>query len=402
MNYIPQLNKSSCGMACLKMLLSIVHKDEGYLYLNEDESHGQYSYQDLVDIAQHYDVTLIGVKYDDKDDFRHFDKFPVILTVSGPNETTHALLVSQKKGNRVKIHDPAKGVYWLKLDKLLVLWDGTLLAVNNSHPHPYPYPIINAADKKWSAISALFQMLTATCVALATFFIKPEGNIVFPIIFIVLSVISEVTLRFILLKRMQRYDKYIRRFLPYVRRDNYYEFYYRAQEYKKSALGLSVNLIFSLLIVILIITISLINSINYIILVLSALIAAYLDIFSFTPFKTEIEKQVANQEDSLKDMDTVEGVEMQVKSMEVKSYRYAYMEFAKKGVVGFFLLSASIALCIVERSFTLANVIFFMCLSILLYQSLTPLFAYDSRLEQNLMNKARINNVVHLDEINGK
>ena len=38
MNFIPQLTSASCGMACLKMLLAIVHKDEGYLYLNEDEN----------------------------------------------------------------------------------------------------------------------------------------------------------------------------------------------------------------------------------------------------------------------------------------------------------------------------------------------------------------------------
>ena len=130
MYYIPQLSNSSCGMACLKMLLAIVHKDEGYLYLNEDENHGQYSYQDLVVEAQRYDVTLIGAKYDDKDDFRHFDNFPVILTVVNPNETVHALLISKRKGNRVKVHDPAKGIYWQKLSQLLPLWDGTLLAVN--------------------------------------------------------------------------------------------------------------------------------------------------------------------------------------------------------------------------------------------------------------------------------
>lgn len=402
MNYIPQLTRSSCGMACLKMLLAIVHKDEGYLYLHEDENHGQYSYQDLIEVAQRYDVTLLGAKVEFKDDLRHFDKFPMILTVLTPNETTHALLVSQRKGKYVKVHDPAKGVYWLKLDRLISIWDGTLLAVNTYETHPYPNQPISTKDKKWSAISAFFQIITAGCIAAATFFIKPEGQFVFPIIFMALALVSEISLRFILLKRMQRYDRYIRRFLPYVKRGDYYEFYIRAQLYKKSSLGLSVNFIFSMLIVLLIITISLINSINYIVLILASLLSAYLGTFSFDPLKNEIEKEVSNEEIELKTINDINEVEMKVKSMEVKGYRYAYLEFAKKAVVGCIMLLASVAVSIVERNFTLTSIIFYLCLAVLLYQSLTPIFGYDKRMEENLVTKARINNIVHLDEINRK
>lgn len=402
MYYIPQLSNSSCGMACLKMLLAIVHKDEGYLYLNEDENHGQYSYQDLVVEAQRYDVTLIGAKYDDKDDFRHFDNFPVILTVVNPNETVHALLISKRKGNRVKVHDPAKGIYWQKLSQLLPLWDGTLLAVNAFEKKPYPHNVIDTKDRKGTLVSAVFQTVTALLIGLATFFMKPDGGYLYPILFIAGSLVSEVLLRYILLKRMQRYDKYIRRFLPYVHKKDYFEFYKRSQEYKKCSLSMGLNLVFSVLIVILICTITLINSLNYLVLIIASLLGAYLDAFFFSPYKNAIGQEVLQEENELrttKDMDTVE---MKVKTMEVKSYRYAYLEFAKKGVVGFFMLAASVILCLIEKNFSLTNVIFYVCLSVLLYQSLAPIFGYDSRVEENLLCKARINNVVHLDEINSK
>ena len=402
MYYIPQLSNSSCGMACLKMLLAIVHKDEGYLYLNEDENHGQYSYQDLVVEAQRYDVTLIGAKYDDKDDFRHFDNFPVILTVVNPNETVHALLISKRKGNRVKVHDPAKGIYWQKLSQLLSLWDGTLLAVNAFEKKPYPHNVIDTKDRKGTLVSAVFQTVTALLIGFATFFMKPDGGYLYPILFIAGSLVSEVLLRYILLKRMQRYDRYIRRFLPYVHKKDYFEFYKRSQEYKKCSLSMGLNLVFSVLIVILICTITLINSLNYLVLIIASLLGAYLDAFFFSPYKNAIGQEVLQEENELrttKDMDTVE---MKVKTMEVKSYRYAYLEFAKKGVVGFFMLAASVILCLIEKNFSLTNVIFYVCLSVLLYQSLAPIFGYDSRVEENLLCKARINNVVHLDEINSK
>ena len=165
---------------------------------------------------------------------------------------------------------------------------------------------------------------------------------------------------------------------------------------------MGLNLVFSVLIVILICTITLINSLNYLVLIIASLLGAYLDAFFFSPYKNAIGQEVLQEENELrttKDMDTVE---MKVKTMEVKSYRYAYLEFAKKGVVGFFMLAASVILCLIEKNFSLTNVIFYVCLSVLLYQSLAPIFGYDSRVEENLLCKARINNVVHLDEINSK
>ena len=402
MYYIPQLSNSSCGMACLKMLLAIVQKDERYLYLSEEEEHGQYSYQDLLVIAERYDVTLFGAQINDKDDLRHFDKFPVILTVVGPNESTHAILISQRKGRKVKVHDPAKGIKWEKIDKIIPIWDGTLLAVNKFEKHPFPFNVIDSKDPKGTILSSILQTLTAVFIAVATFFIKPSGNIILPLIFGVLSFLCEILLRFSLLKRMQRFDKYLRRFLPYVRKDEYFEFYKRGQEYKKCSLSSGVNLLFSLLIVILIIAISIINSLDYLILIFAALIAAYLDVFFFSPFKNSLGKEIYQDECELRTTSDVEGVEMKVKTMEVKAYRYAYMEFAKKGVVTLFLVIASLALSVAEKSFSIPNIIFYTCLSLLLYQSLTPLFGYDSRLEENLLCKARVNNIVHQDEIDRK
>ena len=402
MYYIPQLSNSSCGMACLKMLLAIVQKDERYLYLSEEEEHGQYSYQDLLVIAERYDVTLFGAQINDKDDLRHFDKFPVILTVVGPNESTHAILISQRKGRKVKVHDPAKGIKWEKIDKIIPIWDGTLLAVNKFEKHPFPFNVIDSKDPKGTILSSILQTLTAVFITVATFFIKPSGNIVLPLIFGVLSFLCEILLRFSLLKRMQRFDKYLRRFLPYVRKDEYFEFYKRGQEYKKCSLSSGVNLLFSLLIVILIIAISIINSLDYLILIFAALIAAYLDVFFFSPFKNSLGKEIYQDECELRTTSDVEGVEMKVKTMEIKAYRYAYMEFAKKGVVTLFLVIASLALSVAEKSFSIPNIIFYTCLSLLLYQSLTPLFGYDSRLEENLLCKARVNNIVHQDEIDRK
>ena len=402
MYYIPQVTKSGCGFACLKMLLAMVHKDERYLYLKEDENHGDYSYLELTEIAQHYDVTLQGVKYPIKDDLRHLTRFPLILTVSGENGTPHAVLVSKRRGNRIKIHDPGKGVYWQKVSRFIKKWDATGLSVNQVKERPFISRVIDVSDTKGEIVSYTVQTLAAVCLALATFFIKPDGSFILPLIFLIASVACEIILRMFLLRRMQKCDKYLRRFLPYVRRKDYFEYYKRSQNYKCSALTMGLNFVFYLLVVILIVTISLINSTTFIVSIGAALLAALIDVFFFIPFKKSINKELEEQENELHYVKEVEDMEMKVKNIEVKSYRYAYLEYASKVVVGAFFLFASFFISIIDQTLALTNIVFYTCVSFLIYQYLVPLFSYDYKVNENMLAKVRINNLIHQnDEING-
>ena len=402
MYYIPQVTKSGCGFACVKMLLATAHKDERYLYLKEDENHGPYSYQELVAIAQRYDVTLIGVNFDDKGDLRHVTRFPLILTVLQENESPHAVLITKRKGKKVKIYDPDKGIYWQKVDRFIKRWDGTALSINQVQERPFTYRIIDVSDTKSEIVSYAMQTLAAVCLALATFFIKPNGSFILPLVFLIASVACEIILRLFLLKRMQRCDKYLRRFLPYVRRKDYFEYYRRSQNYKLSALTMGLNFVFYLLIVILIMFISLINSTTFIVSIGAALLAALIDVFFFSPFKKSLNKELEQQENELHDVKCEDEMEMKVKNIEVKSYRYAYLEYASKVVVGAFFLLASFLISIIDHTMALTNIVFYTCVSFLIYQYLVPLLSYDYKVNDYMIAKARINNLIHQnDEING-
>ena len=401
MYYIPQVTKSGCGFACLKMLLAIAHNDERYLYLKEDEGHSRYSYQDLLEIAQRYEVTLVGAKYSEKSDLRYFKDFPVILTILRENQSPHAVLAVARKGGRIKIQDPARGVYWQKVSKFIQEWDGTALAISHVEELPFTLRQVDAKDKKGEIVSYIFQALAAAFIALATFFVKPNGSFLWPLIFAALSLTCEIILRLMLLKRMQKYDRYLRRFLPYVHRRDYYEFYKRGQEYKASALTIGLNFIFYFLVVSLIVAISLINSLTYAVSIGVALICAMFNALLLNPFKKALGKELSMQENELRKVKEMTDLEMKVKCLEVKSYRYAYYEFASKVVVGIFFLLASFLICRVENTFAITNIVFYTCVSYLIYQYLVPLFSYDQKLSENMVNKARINNLVHQnDEIN--
>ena len=402
MYYIPQVTKSGCGFACLKMLLAAAHRDERYLYLKEDENHGSYSYQELVALAQRYDVTLVGVKYDDKDDLRHLTRFPLILTVVNENDSPHAVLINKRRGKKVKIYDPEKGIYWQKIDRFIKRWDGTALSINQVQERPFTYRIIDVKDVKSEIVSYFMQAIAAICLALATFFIKPDGSFVLPLILLIASLACEIILRMFLLRRMQKCDRYLRRFLPYVRKKDYFEYYKRSQHYKTSALTMGLNFVFYLLVIILIMTISLINSTTFIVSIGAALMAALIDVFFFIPFKKSINRELEADENELRIVKDEEDMEMKVKSIEVKSYRYAYLEYANKVVVGAFFLLASFLVSIIDNTLALTNIVFYTCVSFLIYQYLVPLFSYDYKVSDNMLAKARINNLIHQnDEING-
>lgn len=400
MYYIPQVTKSGCGFTCLKMLLAIAHKDDRYLYLKEDEGHSSYSYQDLLEIAQRYNVTLTGRKYEDKSDLRHFKDFPLILTVLRENEGPHAVLAVQRKGDRLKIQDPARGVYWQKVEKFINDWDGTALVINHVEECPFTLRQIDAKDKKGEVVSYIFQALAAIFIALATFLVKPDGSFLLPLVFATLSLTCEIILRTMLLKRMQKYDCYLRRFLPYVHRRDYYEFYKRGQEYKVSSLTLGLNFIFYFLVVCLIIVVSLINSLSFIVSIGIAFVCAMTNALVLNPFKKSANRELAAQESELRRVKEVDDMEMKVKTLEVKSYRYAYYDFASKIIVGAFFLMASFVICRVEKSFAITNLVFYTCVSFLIYNYLVPLFSYDHKLNENMVNKARINNLVHQNDEN--
>ena len=400
MYYIPQVTKSGCGFTCLKMLLAIAHKDERYLYLKEDEGHGPYSYQELLDIAQRFDITLIGIKYEDKEDLRNVNSFPRILTVKKENESQHAVLLVARRGNKLKIQDPEKGVYWISVKKFIPKWDGTALAINHQEEHPFTLRVIDVKDTKGEIISYFLQALAAVFLALATFFVKPDGSYFLPLLFCALSVLSEIVLRTILLKRMQKCDRYLRMFLPYVERRDYFRYYKRSQEYKQNALTLGLNFVFYLLVVILIATISIINSVTFAISILVALLAAFIEVFFFTPLKKDLNKQLVEQEDELRRVRDVEDMELQVKTMEVKSYRYAYIEFASKVIFGAFFLVASFFVSVVEKTFAIPNLVFYTCVSFLIYQYMVPLFGVDNRISDVATAKARINNLIHQNDEN--
>ena len=168
-----------------------------------------------------------------------------------------------------------------------------------------------------------------------------------------------------------------------------------------SALTTGLNLIFYFLVITLIVTVCLFNSLTYAVSIGVVLVCAMTNALVLTPYKKRASKELSEQENELRRVKEQVDMELKVKTLEVKGYRFAYYEFATKAIVGAFFILASFLICRLENSFAITNIVFYTCVSFLIYQYLVPLLSYEQKLEENKINKARINNLVHQnDEIN--
>ena len=116
MFYIQQITNDDCGFAVLKTMLANIFKNERYLYLKQDESHGAYSFQDLITIAEEEGVTLSGVEANEVE-LANLALNPFIASTE-KDGFKHAIYVYKVKKKYVYIFDPKSGLKKLKKEDL--------------------------------------------------------------------------------------------------------------------------------------------------------------------------------------------------------------------------------------------------------------------------------------------
>ena len=119
MFYIPQVQKDDCGFACLKMVLANINKDKNYLFMQQKEEHGAYSYSDLMKLAKKEGVNLEALKITEKSELNNCTSFPFIASVALKNGAKHAVVVTKVRWKRVYLLDPSRGKYSLPINKFI-------------------------------------------------------------------------------------------------------------------------------------------------------------------------------------------------------------------------------------------------------------------------------------------
>ena len=229
-NFCYQGSEHDCGFAALKMLFSIISKNQNYLYLPKGSHSEPYSLLDLIEIAATHQVNLAGYELE----FKKLpeQRFPCLVEVNGK----HMVVVTKYKKPYFYVSDPARGKLKMRYDELQKIYAGHALLIESEEldrkfkaekPRlmPISYGIVHAV-----VASVLIAML-----GLDFYLMNLSENVPFIFMLIMFLIMVEVFENWYLLKMSDYFDN---RYIPLFFRK---ESHQNQDDYKKF-LGIKVSL----------------------------------------------------------------------------------------------------------------------------------------------------------------
>ena len=122
-NFCYQGNEHDCGFAALKMLFSIISKNQNYLYLQKGSQSEHYSFLDLIEIAATHQVNLAGYELEFKK--MKEQKLPILVQLAG----NHMVVLKKIRKNYFYVLDPARGKLKIHENDFLKVYSGHCLVI---------------------------------------------------------------------------------------------------------------------------------------------------------------------------------------------------------------------------------------------------------------------------------
>ena len=175
MNYfIPQMDSSDCGFACLKMMIARLYENEKALYIKQDEHHGAYNFLELVDKASNYGITLEGVEIEQKEEIKSI-KWPFIALIKKKNDLFHYVLVTKVKFGTIYYSDPDEGESFCTKKGFFSIWTGTSLIIKDFKKEDgLIFTSDDVCKNNKSFAVALLQIFTSLFLATGIYFIDEK------------------------------------------------------------------------------------------------------------------------------------------------------------------------------------------------------------------------------------
>ena len=391
MFYIPQIQKDDCGFACLKMVLATINKDRNYLFLSQDESHGYYSYSDLMKLGKKQGVIFSPIKVSEKESLTNCKSFPFIATICPKKSVHHAIVVTKIKWKRVYYIDPKSGSESMGLKKFLLVWDGTGLIVESFEKKKSEVAKLEPVSVSNKTILGLIQLVAGIFTVLGVYFIKDDTPIYIPAIFLSLAIISELIMRIVSYHLMKKLDAFFfeESKMPTSGFRKYIE---RFENYKRLSLSSPMNYVLLLIFCLGLLTVVLLNDIKNAMLIIVPLVLGLLDLFIVIPFLKKKEKEVNEAESEIDTITDVSDIKRQMKEVHTKAYNYSYARVAiNYFYAGLIILTTLLTMHLCGLS-SFPYIIFYSCLSISFYRSIHQLISFGDRIEEYNIAKVKLSN----------
>ena len=208
--FVYQGNDHDCGFAALKNLLADVHRDNNYLYLQNEKKNESYNLKEIVDIAEKYNVTLVGKEIDiDYLDEYLAKKKKFLATVEDELHRPHLVYVYKVIKNKLFIKDPAKGDIIVDIVNFRTSFLKTVLEFQSENFHRSKCPIKKKEimSVKDQALLYTLSILSIISVFVSLSFIAYDFKFVYVAIALVAYVAFEALFRLYLHKFMKKFDE---------------------------------------------------------------------------------------------------------------------------------------------------------------------------------------------------
>ena len=399
MYYVPQIQKDDCGFACVKMLLANVQKDQNYLFLPQDEKHGPYSYQDLIEIAQKHGIVLNGYSVEDKLTIKEHKKFPIIVTLNTKSGGSHAVLVYKVSLGRVYYLDPRLGKVDSSLNKFASLWDGTLLAIEAIEKQSCPYKEAKPLSIGHIIVLNILEVMVGLSVIAGIYFINDKAYVFAPITLFALAIVFELLVKAYSISLMKKVDSYFYNQVE-IKDNKYYAPAQRFERYKKSLLANPLNFVLTLLVTMGLMFITLHNDIHNFLLIAAPLVASVIEFFFYNPYLRKGVIDIEEQERALDlslDEDDYRG---RIDFLHKQSYKLGLLEMSKQyvGLALFIIMAVTLLAINGQASFPYA--VFYTCIEITIYVCFHRLLSYPDKMDEMMKEKVEISNCLHQNDEN--
>ena len=399
MYYVPQIQKDDCGYACVKMLLANVQKDKNFLFLPQDENHGPYSYQDLIDIAKGHGIVLNGYTVEDKMKIKEHKKFPIIVTLATNSGGSHAVLVYKVSLGRVQYLDPRLGKLETSIRKFVSKWDGTLLSIESVEKKECPYKEAKPLSLGNTIALNFLEVMAGVSAIAGVYFINNNAYVFIPIALFALAVVFELLVKAYSISLMKRVDSYFYGQVE-IKDNQYYATMQRFERYKKSLLANPLNFILTFVVAMGLMLVTLQNNLYNFLLIAAPFVASMVEFFIYQPYLKngiiEVEEEEQALDSSVDDDEYRERIDL----LHRKAYRFGMLEMSKQyvGLALFIVMAITLLAVLGQPSFPYA--VFYTCIEIAIYICFHRLFSYPEKMDQMLKEKVEINNCLHQNDEN--
>ena len=390
--FIPQIDQTDCGFACLKMLIAHLYEDEKALYIKQDENHGPYTMLQIKEKGEVYGISLQGIEVQDKSEIKQM-RFPFIAVLKKKNDVFHYVLVTKVKWGNVYYLDPAEGESSTSMKNFFTLWVGNALIVEDFQRKVIEFQGDLTKSAKKTIFPILFRVLSAVFLGIGIYFIDEKTKIYVPLLFLVLSLVSEIILRIALVRQMKRMDEDFVLGLD-ADRKKLYQLYERYEDYKKKSLSSMMNFIFTFMVILFISIITLINNIYNAFVVLIPLLIGIIDVkFVDEEIKAK-DEVICIEEREMIAMRNIDNFKKHIEKIHIRGYKVAKLLMVKKYIYAGLIAVVALLTTVFNETFSLPYVIFYFAIGYMLLEQYIAFMKYPETEKELLKSKVKLNNLI--------